>query len=522
VEREAGSGRRAREMRKYRRNELLILFLILAVLAGFFLILYLGKLHKVWDPEENAPVESTADAEKERLENEHINELIAAAERIAAGYDFDGAVTFLKSDPLYSKKLVLLEKAEEILKRKDDMKAWADVKNITHLTFRPLIADTSQAFTSLNAAKYNKENITVEEFKAILNELYSRGYVLVSLHDIAYSKAYTNSLKGIVETTAEGDTADVNITLTESETVAEEPTEETTESEAESEAEVMDESDDESDESDDESEEETSKTTAVPTTADPKKLKAGRIMLPEGKTPIVISVENICPLPAMQTEGFAKKLILGKEGEVLCELSDGRTGRFDLVTVLEEFIDEHPDFSYRGARAVLGISGENGIFGYRTASIYEDEEGYNSEIESARLIADTLKKLGYEFGMNGYHYSNMGNMSLEEIMVECQAWNDEVASIIGTTDIIVFPNGSDIGDWRYYSGERYDYLKDNGYVYFLNMNSSERAWNQILNYYMRQGRRLVTGLSLYKDLSAGGFSDVFDAAKVYDNSHLPM
>ena len=50
------------------------------------------------------------------------------------------------------------------------------------------------------------------------------------------------------------------------------------------------------------------------------------------------------------------------------ELDDGTvvTGSFDLVPLLEDFIAEHPDFSYKGARAVLAFTGYQGVLGYRT------------------------------------------------------------------------------------------------------------------------------------------------------------
>lgn len=33
---------------------------------------------------------------------------------------------------------------------------------------------------------------------------------------------------------------------------------------------------------------------------------------------------------------------------------------------VEAFIQEHPDFSNNGARGILGLTGYNGILGYRT------------------------------------------------------------------------------------------------------------------------------------------------------------
>lgn len=513
MEKQSGSGRRAREMRKYRRTELLILLLILAILAVFFIVLYLGKLHKVWDPNETHEAETTTIEDYEKWEKQHIQDLIDDAERIAAGYDFDGAVSYLKSDDLYSKTLVLLEKAEEIQKRKENMKAWPDVKDITHVTVKPLIADVGKALEAgVNASNYTQQHITVTEFKKLLQELYDRGYVLVSLHDIAYSKKYVNSMK---EEATDSSTEE-SVTETAESTTEETTTEETTTEETTTE-ETTEESIDDTDESDDET---TTESKAPETTVDDLNLlRKGKIMLPEGKIPFVLSEENICYSAELAAHGFASKLVINKDGKVVCEMADGSRGAFDLVPILEEFIYEHPDFSYKGARAVLGIAGSEGIFGYRTSYLYCNNDDYEDQKSQATRIGAALKELGYEFGMNGYHYSNMGHaaMDQETFERECVNWQKEVATLIGSTDIIMFPNGDDIGDWHYYSGERYDYLNKMGYTYYLNMNSSERAWNQLLNYYLRQGRRLITGNNIFKELAgASAFTDLFDAVNVYD------
>ena len=36
-------------------------------------------------------------------------------------------------------------------------------------------------------------------------------------------------------------------------------------------------------------------------------------------------------------------------------------GSYDLVPLLDDFIKEHPDFSYRGAKACIAFTGYNGI-----------------------------------------------------------------------------------------------------------------------------------------------------------------
>ena len=98
-------------------------------------------------------------------------------------------------------------------------------------------------------------------------------------------------------------------------------------------------------------------------------------MLPPGKIPFVMSQDDLCYYEYMDGDGFASRMIVGENGKPTCEMvmDDGSVsvGSYDLVPLLEDFITEHPDFSYRGARAVLAFTGYQGVLGYRTYLSYE-------------------------------------------------------------------------------------------------------------------------------------------------------
>ena len=78
-------------------------------------------------------------------------------------------------------------------------------------------------------------------------------------------------------------------------------------------------------------------------------------MLPPGKQPFVMSQDDVCYYEYMEKDGFATKMIIGEDGRPTNEmkLDDGSVlvGSYDLVPLLQDFIDEHPDFSYKGAKA---------------------------------------------------------------------------------------------------------------------------------------------------------------------------
>ncbi len=443
----AESNRRRIEMRRHRITVLLVVLAILA-LAG--MIVYFTSSDEIkeffLEKEEETTEEETDDPDE--VEAARVAEVIAQAEIIAAGYDFDAAIEYIKSDEAYRSTLSMLVEVENLEARKETMVEWSDVRTISHIFVRPLIADTETAFSSENASTYASNYITVDEFKALLNELYENDYVLVSLHDMA----------SMVEYESDGVTSE--------------------------------------------------------------KMKTGSIYLPEGKTPIVLSVENACYTETMSEEGFASRLVLSDNGALTCELVNGDEttyGAYDVVPVLEEFIEEHPDFSYQGARAVLGISGINGVLGYHTSYLYMDEDTYVDDTTAARKVVEALKELGYEIACNGYNYAGVSETSMDDETFESEmnSWLNETASVVGKTDIFMFPYGDDVGDWHYYSGGRYETLKKLGYDYFINMNDSETSWNQILDDYMRQGRREVSGSTLTEAVNgSGAFDDLFDANNV--------
>ena len=38
----------------------------------------------------------------------------------------------------------------------------------------------------------------------------------------------------------------------------------------------------------------------------------------------------------------------------------------DAVPLLNDYVKKHPDFSYKGQKAVVGLTGYEGVLGYRT------------------------------------------------------------------------------------------------------------------------------------------------------------
>ena len=109
---------------------------------------------------------------------------------------------------------------------------------------------------------------------------------------------------------------------------------------------------------------------------------------------------------------------------------------------------------------------------------------------------------------------------MDKFREDTDKWANEVETLTGPCDIILFPFGSDIGDWHPYdtSSERFQYLYNKGFRYFCNVDSSQ-YFVQVRYNYLRRGRRNLDGYRLYQNLYGGGedrTSDLFDSASVID------
>ncbi|MBE6922227.1 MAG: hypothetical protein E7465_03485 [Ruminococcaceae bacterium] len=362
-------------------------------------------------------------------------DLIARADVLAKGYDYDAALTLLDSfSEDKSQYPGMLDAYNAYTQAKAKVKPIDDPNTIPNLSFHCLIADPARAFSDKDWGKsYNTNYVTIDEFSKILDQLYANGYVLVDFNSF------------IVETVGE----DGKVTYS-----------------------------------------------------------TQPIYLPEGKKPIMLTetlvnyelftIDSDGDMEADKGgDGFASKLIV-KDGKIVNEYvdADGNVlyGAYDFVPILEDFIDAHPDFCYRGARATLAVSGEDGVFGYRTMHSVKEKKGedyYNEQVEGAKAIAQALRDRGYTIA--SYTYSNIGygSISATKIDVDLDNWKKEVKPVLGDVPVMVFAKASDIGV-NYDSGNgKYNVLKDAGFRYFISSGNS--PYTQVNVNYVRQSRIMVTG-----------------------------
>ena len=178
------------------------------------------------------------------------------------------------------------------------------------------------------------------------------------------------------------------------------------------------------------------------------------------------------------------------------------------------------------AKAIIALTGYEGILGYRTASSYSETPDYESEKEQAARVAQCLRDDGWELASHSWGHLWMGvsddpenpyKISDERFYTDTDKWENEVESLIGPTDIYIYPNGNDVADWHPYTEEnyRYQYLASKGFRYFCNVDSSQ-YFVQITDQYFRQGRRNLDGYRMYYNPDM--LSDLFNVSDVWDSA----
>ncbi len=400
-----------------------------------------------------------AEEEARRLAQE-VEDLLNISAGFAADYDYKNAITVIDTfTGNITKYPQLLDRRAEYEQALDSLVAWEDPSQIVNLSFQLLIADPTRAFVAPTyGAAYNKNFVTIGEFSEILHQLYENGYVLVSLADFIGFEEAEDGTSGYVYKP---------------------------------------------------------------------------LYLPAGKKPLVLTQTHVNyntfmidgdgdKLPDKKGAGFASKLILDANGDLTNEMVDSAgqtvTGAYDLVPILNNFIDENPGFSYKGAKAVIAVTGYDGLFGYRTNPGAKDrlgEDAYAAEIENAKKIAQALRDDGYEIACYTYENIAYGSYSLTQMKADLASWANEVTPILGEIDILAFAQVSDVESNGEYTSEKFTTLYDAGFRYFLGFCEDGQPWALVSDTYVRQARILVSGANMKHN--ADWFTNIFDPALVLDS-----
>ena len=443
------------------KNETLPL-MIMGVAALLIVIFVIGSLSRLFvniknKNQSNIQASESAENEAQRQDRE-AQELLHEAALLAAGYDYDAAIAKLEGFTGNKAKYPDMEiRLSEYKQQKSLLIAHNDPGAVANLSFHVLIADPSRAWSNQEfGSSYNKNFVTTDEFERILEQLYNNGYVLVDMDCF-------------IAETATGDTI----------TYSSKP-----------------------------------------------------IYLPDGKKPIMITETMVNyfnymidgsgdGVPDKDGAGFASKLVL-QNGEIKAQMvnSAGETviGNYDLVPILEDFIETHPDFSYHGSRALLAVTGHEGVFGYRTNKDVIDSKGqayYDAEVAGAKEVAAALKEAGYEFASFTYKNETYGKLDATNIQKDISKWTAEVLPILGSCDTLVFAKTSDISANGDYTSSKFNVLYGQGFRYFISHTTGDPSC-KIAGNYVRQLRIMVTGSQMAH--ASNTYAKYFDSQSVLNTT----
>ena len=377
--------------------------------------------------------------------------ILAQAEKLAAEYNYEDAITLLDSMGDLTQYQELQAKRAEYINTMSSMIEYKDPTMIPNLSFHVLIHDMAKALKSEQyGGSYNKNFVTTGEFTKILENLYRNGYVLVDFESFVGAKTDING---------------------------------------------------------------NAQFEAVP------------IYLPADKKPVMITETMVNYFAYMidpnndgtiDHTGFASKLVLDGNGNIKAEYVDanGQTnvGNYDLVPILEDFIQSHPDFSYRGARAILAVTGHEGVFGYRINSAVVASKGndyWENEVAGAKAITNALREKGYTIACYTYKNDAYAGWSVAQISADLQSWTTQITSVIGNVDTFVFAKTSNISD---YNGNAFQTMYQTGFRYFIS--NADTPMTQVNPTYVRQNRLMVTGETMQHYTSR--FTGLFDCAAILE------
>ncbi|WP_422404105.1 polysaccharide deacetylase family protein [Mammaliicoccus sp. JADD-157] len=224
-------------------------------------------------------------------------------------------------------------------------------------------------------------------------------------------------------------------------------------------------------------------------------VKRKKLKLPKGKKPLIMSMDDMNYYEYMQGNGYTERLTLNKDNETVAEkkndqgkMEQSKTN--DAVPLLNDYVKKHPDFSYKGQKAVVGLTGYEGALGYRTNEL--EHPNYEQRKKQAKKVADSMKRDGWTFASHSYGHINFEDSSDEQIIEDTKRWKKEVEPIVGETDLFIFPHGA-----QDRNSTSYNYMIDEaGFKYMAGVGPDN--FTSLSNRDIYQDRVAIDGLNLHQ------------------------
>ncbi len=449
------------------RSMIVVLILLILFLGGLLIWAGLrnGSFTGLFNRSAKAPKKPKAETpvveqvtETEAKDTSRIQDVLDRSALLAAQYDYQAAIDLVRQDPSFNEDSRLQDAAATYQNVKDACEPYP-IDQVTHVFFHSLIRDTDKAFDGdEKEAGYNQVMTTIREFNSIIEQMYERGYVMVSLHDMC-------------EIHEDGSVTAKEIRLPSGKKPF-----------------VL-------------SQDDVSYYHYMDGDGYPNKLivdENGEVKNSYIEDDGSISIGDYDMVPLIDT--FVKEhpdfSYHGHKGIIALTGYEGVLGyRTDEVYKTREesrvtdfqrkFFEANPDFDW------------------------------DAEVAEATKVASAMRAEGWEFASHTWGHINPISYGYESTVRDTERWLEYVAPIVGGTDVLIFAFGADIGDWHPYTSDNpyFVYLKEHGFSIFCNVDSAP-YWVQFGPNYMRQARRNLDGYRMYYNPDM--LSDLYDVEKAWD------
>ena len=171
------------------------------------------------------------------------------------------------------------------------------------------------------------------------------------------------------------------------------------------------------------------------TLVDAHRVMAGRVFVPAGRKPLVLSEDDVNYYRYFKGRGLASRLVLSGSGEVRAEVN-GHESDDDLVPIIDGEVRRHPTFSALGAKGVLAVTGYEGLLGEHHVATDAAAR------ERVRALASRLRKTGWSFASHTYGHIDLSRNSLRTLRSDTMRWRSLAGDLLGPVDLLVYPFGA--------------------------------------------------------------------------------
>ncbi|MCL2571856.1 MAG: hypothetical protein FWE11_05590 [Defluviitaleaceae bacterium] len=235
------------------------------------------------------------------------------------------------------------------------------------------------------------------------------------------------------------------------------------------------------------------------------------IYLPPGKRPLILSIDD----PTFHYGiGLANRMIIDEDGRLATEVITPEretiiTHDGDIQLILNDFVREHPEFSFRGHRGIIAATGFMGIFGHDLLT--------EESIAEAVAVVEYLKNTGWLFANHSYTHNRVGfwgpNSNPNNIRRDVAQWRARIEPVVGPTNIFIAPFGFTL------RGEGLQVVLDNGYDLYFNVDFRQPV--TVYPTHVLAGRIEIGGYALvrWRDILN---RDFFNVDEVMDAHRPPI